>query len=251
MNKTPSCHESLAHILRYPLHKSIMVSLVGYAFLMALASDFAYGVVTFFLYLMVFRYGFAILGSTARGMNARGLNERKSMTHVELRQSVRIPLQQMVVFALIIGIALNLQVSSTELAILFLAGVSLVMPASIITLAITRDCTLALNPLVLIQFIKTIGWSYFGLQILSLALTVIATAFISAIMSLNEMAVESSFALVLVEMVLHLVLIYFFVVISYLYGYVVREHHEALGVEQITPFVASSAPTELSPKSED
>ncbi len=127
--------------------------LLGMALLSALLSNTLF-LVDLFFFVVLIRYGLMIIERLAYG----------DMTPPPITAAMSGDLdlffKQLLVLVLMFAIPASFGLISPTLALALIALVTLAVPASIMTLAMTESVLCALNPLYWFRVIWTIGWSY-------------------------------------------------------------------------------------------
>jgi len=168
------------------------------------------------LFLAVMKYAYEVLAETAEGyMEPPGITSDRSGTGLLL------PLKQWFVY-LAIGFVTYLVGASIgpAAALLVFIAALILLPASVIALATTTSLRAALNPVLLIQMVRRIGWAYaalYGMLLLLYAGSGTVVDLFSSILpgiALWMLALFSSF--------------YFTFVMFHLMGYVLYQYHEPL-----------------------
>lgn len=206
----------------YPFHLTPLVAISLGALAMLLIHIVPFGVVIVPLVVAIgfFRYAYRVLDRTAHGI----LSPEQAAEQFQSDGAYRI-YKQLAVFMVfgtvsgVVGVMLgDIAGKGAELML------SLVLPATVMVLAVTNSLRRAINPLVLWQLIRVIGWPYLLLNFCTTALWVAAT----------YVAVVAS-AMVPTAMVPSLVawvIMFFMLVMFHMMGYVLYQYHDRLGLEQ-------------------
>ena len=217
----PPFWQQLPQVFKYPAHTDALVKIFSFAIgVFIVETFFPMGTLLGRLVWLAFlAYCFGILERTARGhlvaaevfMNDRVNKDRR-------------PILQVVIFLIFISLTILATYFAGPVAgqvTLFL--VSLVIPASIMVLALDERLSSALNPMRLMETIAGIGLPYFAL-----------CAFLFLLLESSEyLSVGLDLFLPgwLAEILADVVSMYFMVSMYYLMGYVLYQNHEALGVD--------------------
>ena len=217
----PPFWQQLPQVFKYPAHGDALVKIVCYAIAAFLAQMFLPLGVIFsrLVWLAFLAYCFGILERTARGHLVAAEVFVSERTDKDRR-----PIKQFVIFILFILLAAAAGIAMGPVAgqvVLFLAA--LVIPASIMVLALDERLSAALNPARLLETISGIGLPYLALcaflfllfessQFLATGLDRILPAWIATIVA-------------------DMVSMYFMVSMYYLMGYAIYQNHDALGVD--------------------
>lgn len=228
----PPFWQQLPKVFTYPAHFDALVKIVCFAVAAAIASSFLpLGPLWAALVWLAFlAYCFGILERTARG----------HLTAAEVYMNDRVnkdyrPIMQVVIFIIFLALAgvVTVMVGPVAGQVAFFL-VSLVIPASIMVLALDERLGPALNPVRLMATIAGIGLPYFALCAF-LFLLLESSQFLSDALDyvLPEWASE---------IVADMISMYFTVSMYYLMGYAIYQNHEALGVDvHVDPAAAQQA----------
>jgi TolA-binding protein len=219
----PPFWQQLPRVFTYPAHGDALVKIFAYAIAAYVARRFlgltVGPILAGLVWLAFFAYCFGILERTARGHLVAAevfVNERTDKD--------RRPILQVVIFIIFIVLVALVSGFLGKVAgqvTLFL--VSLVIPASIMVLALEERLGAALNPARLLETISGIGLPYLALCAF-LFLLLESSAYLA--IGLDKFLPDwvSGILAGVVSM-------YFMVSIYYLMGYVLYQHHEELGVD--------------------
>jgi len=169
------------------------------------------------IFFAVIKFAMEILHNTAEGhLIAPKLNSKV------LNQNYDLPFKLVLLLALPLVILWEIGEGHFFLSLLVVAFYSIVLPASIMTLAYTRHLLSAVNPIKLIALVSRLGSSYFILYLFLFLLNGAApTAYVFFIGSIVD---SSLFFAVLFQ-------VYFFWVMFAMMGYVLYQYHEDIGYE--------------------
>jgi len=171
-------------------------------------------------YLAIFfatiKYAMEILQNTAKGKL-----EAPSLSIKMLNEHYKLPFKQLILFMLPSFVLSKFGDISPVVNIVFILFCSIVLPASVMTLAYTRHLRAAINPFELIGLITRLGWSY---VILYVFLFLLSGAAPTAHYFFIENIGPSVFFTILFQ-------IYFFWVMYAMMGYVLYQFHEVIGYE--------------------
>ncbi len=228
----PPFWQQLPKVFTYPANFDALVKIVCFAVAAAIA-------LTFFplgalwaglIWLAFLAYCFGILERTARG----------HLTAAEVYMNDRVnkdyrPILQVVIFIIFLALAgvVAVMVGPVAGQVAFFV-VSLVIPASIMVLALEERLGSALNPVRLVATIAGIGLPYFAL-----------CAFLFLLLESSQFLADALDHVLpewLSQIVAGMISMYFTVSMYYLMGYALYQNHEALGVDvQVDPAVAQHA----------
>jgi hypothetical protein len=217
----PPFWQQLPQVFKYPAHGDALVKIFAYAIAAYVAQRFLpFGFILGTLVWLAFlAYCFGILERTARGHLVAAevfINERTDKD--------RRPILQVVIFIIFIMLVILATALLGKVAgqvTLFL--VSLVIPASIMVLALEERLGAALNPMRLLSTISGIGLPYLALCAFLFLLMESATYLALGLGKFMPSWVSGILASV--------VSMYFMVSMYYLMGYVLYQNHEELGVD--------------------
>lgn len=218
----PPFWQQLPQVFKYPAHMDALVKIFCFALGVFVVETF-FGALGFILgrllWLAFLAYCFGILERTARGhlvaaevfMNDRHDKDRR-------------PIKQVLIFLIFILLAAVVAAVAGPVAgqvTLFI--VCLVIPASIMVLALDESLRAALNPARILSTIAGIGLPYFALCVFLFLL----------LQSAQYLSVGLDFFLPKwpAEILADIVSMYFMVSMYYLMGYVIYQNHDALGVD--------------------
>lgn len=207
----------LRGIARYPFTGSALASLITLTLLNLLAvlpfGGWMFGLI---VQLAACRYAFEILVHTARGH----MEPPDVSIHTHTGTVVRFLLLCALVAALLI--AVQLWVDKLAFVVL-MSGISLLLPGSIMSLAIDGSLLRALNPLTPLAMMNRIGASYF---------TAFGLLFVIQISAATAGDLLADFVpLLLVDSVVTLTWIWGLFAAFHLMGYLVFQHRDVLGFE--------------------
>jgi hypothetical protein len=228
----PPFWQQLPRVFRYPAHGDALVRIFAFSIAVFAAEallPFGY-IFGRLVWLAFLAYCFGILERTARGHLAAAdvfMNDRSNKDYR--------PILQVVIFLIFISSAILAGALAGPVAgqaTLFL--VSLVIPASIMVLAMDERLGSALNPLRLLSTMAGIGLPYIAL-----------CAFLFLLLQSSQY-LSVALAHVLpqwgAELLANVVSMYFMVSMYYLMGYALYQNHEALGVDvQVDTAMAQQA----------
>ncbi|MGZ5084216.1 MAG: hypothetical protein ACXWHA_12775 [Usitatibacter sp.] len=217
----PPFWQQLPRVFAYPAHGDALVKIFSYAIAAYVALRFLpFGpVLAGFVWLAFFAYCFGILERTARGhlvaaevyMNDRTDKDRRPILQVVI----------FIIFILIVVLAAGFLGKVAGQVTLFL--VSLVIPASIMVLALEERLGAALNPVRLLSTMSGIGLPYLALCAF-LFLLLESSMYLAVLLAKVLPGWVSGILAGVVSM-------YFMVSMYYLMGYVLYQNHEELGVD--------------------
>jgi hypothetical protein len=228
----PPFWQQLPQVFKYPAHTDALVKIVAFALAVFLAETFLPMGYLFgkLVWLAFLAYCFGILERTARGHLTAAEVFMNDRTNRDNR-----PILQVVIFIIFMSGALlagHFMGPVAGQVTLFL--VSLVIPASIMVLALDERLAPALNPVRLVSTIAGIGLPYFAL-----------CAFLFLLLESSEYLADGLDHILPdwgADIVADVVSMYFMVSMYYLMGYVLYQNHEALGVDvQVDPAMAQRA----------
>ncbi len=217
----PPFWQQLPQVFKYPAHADALVKIVAFSVgVVIVETVFPAGVIVSRLVWLAFlAYCFGILERTARGHLVAAevfINDRVNKD--------RRPILQVVIFLVfILVVAVVAVVAGPMAGQVALFVVSLVIPASIMVLALDERLSSALNPARLLETISDIGLPYFALCAF-LFLLLESAQFLAAGL---DVFLPQWFAKFLAD----IVSMYFMVSMYYLMGYVIYQNHDALGVD--------------------
>jgi len=204
----------------YPARPAALAPIVGLSILNILT--FLPGVGFFvraLLWLAAWKYAYEVLANTARGR--LDPPESRYVASTEFLAVKQFALTVIMIGMLMAVAALGKSGALTVLAALFLA---LALPAGIMTLAMTRSLTAALNPFTWIEIMRRIGIPYLvGALFLGMMLSGMGSVEYFLLP-----AAESSWYM---GSVFYFIELYFLVAMFYLMGYMIYQYHDALGVQ--------------------
>ncbi|MGZ5063551.1 MAG: hypothetical protein ACXWAU_16835 [Usitatibacter sp.] len=217
----PPFWQQLPRVFAYPAHGDALVKIFSYAIAAYVALRFLpFGpVLAGFVWLAFFAYCFGILERTARGhlvaaevyMNDRTDKDRRPILQVVI----------FIIFILIVVLAAGFLGKVAGQVTLFL--VSLVIPASIMVLALEERLGAALNPVRLLSTMSGIGLPYLALCAF-LFLLLESSMYLAVLLAKVLPGWVSGILAGVVSM-------YFMVSMYYLMGYVLYQNHHELGVD--------------------
>ena len=217
----PPFWQQLPRVFTYPAHGDALVKIVAYAIAAYVARRFLpFGpILAGLCWLAFFAYCFGILERTARGHLVAAevfVNDRTDKDRRPIMQVVIF-----IIFILLVGLAAAFLGKVAGQVTLFL--VSLVIPASIMVLALEERLGAALNPMRLLQTISGIGLPYLALCAF-LFLLLESSAYLAQ--GLDKFLPEWASGILA-----GMVSMYFMVSMYYLMGYVLYQNHQELGVD--------------------
>jgi hypothetical protein len=225
----PPFWQQLPQVFKYPAHGDALVKIFAFSAAVAAAELLLPLGVLFgrLVWLGFLAYCFGVLERTARGHLVAAEFYVNDRTGRDMR-----PILQVVIFIVFVLVAVAVGVLMGPVAgqvALFL--VTLVIPASIMVLALDERLGSALNPARLVATIAGIGLPYFAL-----------CAFLFLLLQSAQFlgnALDKFLPLWLAKLLADIISMYFMVSMYYLMGYALYQNHEALGVEvQVDPAAA-------------
>lgn len=227
----------LPRFFLYPLLPPALFVCAGYAILHSWLSQtgmmgWMFSVV---VKLVLLKYGYEVLSHTANGYLRAPFSTSIMLDGHEL------PFKQAAVLIVCYQIASQLGRSvGFEAVLLFVTLLWLVLPASVIVLAVTRRLLDALNPVLLISLIRRLGWAYAGLYGLLYCLQMAWQNALGWVYSHPYSLAHSWLA--------DGINAYYLLAMFHLMGYVIYQYHEALDFEpegQDEKQVIDDSPPEL------
>ena len=217
----PPFWQHLPQVFKYPAHTDALVKIFSFAIGVFLVETFfpMSFIFSCLVWLAFLAYCFGILERTARGHLVAAevfMNDRVNKDYRPILQMVIF-----LIFLLLVGLAAAFMGAVAGQVTLFL--VSLVIPASIMVLALDERLGSALNPVRLLSTIAGIGLPYFALCAF-LFLLLESSQYLAA--GLHHFLPATAAGIVA-----NVVSMYFMVSMYYLMGYVIYQNHEALGVD--------------------
>jgi tetratricopeptide (TPR) repeat protein len=208
----------LPAFFRYPFHVDpLMVVAICTLVPILLSANLVGLIVSLILVLALFKYTYAVIRHTADGHM-----KPPPLAMAFTGDGFAIVLLQMVVFFLMGGLVFSAAlVGGPFLAMLALAFVVLVMPASIMVLAMEHSVGAAVNPMNLMVLISRIGWPYFLLYGYIILLTIASGA-------AQEFAVNH-FAPGLAQPLAGFLNSTFTLILFHMLGYLLFQYQEELG----------------------
>ncbi|HXH71262.1 MAG TPA: hypothetical protein VNI58_00385 [Mariprofundaceae bacterium] len=206
----------------YPLHPASLVFLI----IMSLASLLQLiplgGIIAALLLpFILMKYAFQVLQSTAVG-HLKPPKGSTSMSGRDFELPVKAYLL-LIVIAILGGLSSMLGLIAVIIA---LVGLTIIFPAMIMVLGVTRSFFQAISPMQLIEMVRMIGPSYLGL----VGMLILLVGASSALMMLLGPTVTPSNFLVII-VVADFISSYYSIVMFHLMGYVIYQFHEELGVK--------------------
>jgi len=210
----------LGAIVRYPLGTDALTTIAVLALLRLLVylpNPFGF-LLDLLVTVWMLRYCAEVLVHTARGHHQPppGYGSWESGWVLLL---VQILLLMIALFASVVAIA-----ASAWLGVLLVVAVGIGAPAALMSAAIDGSMLRALNPLLWLQVIARIGPSYFAAGFLYLVIMTTSANIEFFLLPVLPQPI----ALVALSLVSH----YALVMIFHLMGYLIHQHHDALGFEQ-------------------
>ncbi|MDC9724904.1 MAG: hypothetical protein PSN44_03150 [Gammaproteobacteria bacterium] len=214
MNKAiPAFWDILPTFFLIPLKGVGIVALLLFS---AIVTNFP----SLFVYIIIFfaavKYGMEILHNTAEGVL-----KAPELSFKVLNENYDLPFKLLALFLLPLYLLSKVGDSAPIISIFLVVFYSIVLPASIMTLAYTRHLISALNPIELVRLITRLAWSYVTLYIL---LFFLSSAPSIAYFFFAEGIGSSVFLAVLFQ-------IYFYWVMYAMMGYVLYQYHDDIGYE--------------------
>lgn len=206
----------------YPFHLTPLVAITLAALLTLFIGIVPFG--TFLVPLAIaigfFRYAYRVLDRTAHGILSP--EQASEQFHSDGAYRIYKQLGVFIVFGAVSGAVTaalgDLVGKGTELIL------SLALPATVMVLAVTNSLRRAVNPIVLWQLMRTIGWPYLLLNFCTTALWVAA--------SYIAVAASAVVPTAMVPPLVAWVLMFFMLVMFNMMGYVLYQYHDRLGLEQ-------------------
>ncbi|TDT38536.1 hypothetical protein DES49_2513 [Halospina denitrificans] len=220
-DRVPPIWERLPQVFGYPFKSACLTALSLYAVLYAIGILIPVIGLLFGLaaWIGLYKFAYDVLDATARGWDSPPEIQRGTSSLVLFKT---IGLFMVLIFGLV------MIASVTGSMLLLIAGVVFIVlatPAAIITLAITGSLINALNPATWVDIMRTVGLPYFIASLLLFMLGISR----GVAESLLTGAVGAGF---IGHIGLFLVGGYFLIASFHLMGYLVFQHHDALGVQQ-------------------
>lgn len=211
--------QRIPRFFAFPANPSslIYIAILSILSTVTFSPSFLGGILQLVLFAVFLRYAYAVLSHTAAG--------HLTPPEVDLRmvnEGLHLPFKQLVVFiamGVIAGLVGGLLGPAAGLVYILL--MNLLLPASVMVLATEESIGKALNPLLLLSMVRRIGWSY----LILCAFLLILWAGAGATMGL--LAGHGSLAWGL--LVVNFVMMYFLLIMFHMMGYVIYQHHDALG----------------------
>ncbi len=227
----PPFWQRLPQILAYPANLDALVKIVCYALAAVVVAAFLPLVgwlIAIFIWIAFLRYAFGILERTSRGhLTAAEVydNERASEDYRPHKQMAFL----FVVMLLTVLATHFFGELAGQVAYVIL---SLVIPASIMIIALEESLLAALNPARIIFFVRGIGMPYFAL-----------CAFLFLMLEGSDIlggALEDFMAEWIADLLVTMVEMYFVIAMYYLMGYVLYQYHATLEVSvEVDPRAAA------------
>lgn len=206
----------------YPLHPASLLFLAIMSFASLLELVPLGGVIAaIILPFILMKYAFQVLQYTAIGQ-MRPPRGSTSMSGRDFELPVKSYLL-LIVISFIAGLLSELGLLAMIVALVLL---TILFPAMTMVLGVTRKFFQALNPLQLIEMIRMIGPGYLGLVGILMLLYGASGALL---MLMVPMITPDN--LLVVSIIVTFATSYYTIVMFHLMGYVIYQHHEALGVE--------------------
>ena len=210
----------LPRFFLYPLLPPALFVCVGYAILHTWLSqgDMMGWMFSVVVTLVLLKYAYEVLSHTANGYLQAPFSISTMLDGYEL------PFKQAAVLVICYQMAKLLGSSLGYGAVLLFAILLwLILPASVIVLAVTRRLLDALNPFLLIGLIRRLGWAYAGLYGLLYCLQIAWQNALGWVYS-HSYSLEYSLLADAIDA-------YYLLVVFHLMGYVLYQYHEALDFE--------------------
>ena len=229
-DRVPPIWERLPQVFGYPFKSACLTALSLYAILYAVGILVPVIGLLFWLaaWIGLYKFAYDVLDATARGWDSPPEIQRGTSSLVLFKT---IGLFMVLTFGLVmIGSVTGSLLLMTAAAIF----VVLALPAAIITLAITGSLISALNPATWTEIMRTIGLPYFIASLLLFMLGVsqgVAESLLTQVVGMGFIGHIGVF----------LVGGYFLIASFHLMGYLVFQHHDALGVAQEVDATARAA----------
>ncbi len=109
------------------------------------------------------------------------------------------------------------------------------MPATVMVLSVEQSFLKAINPLMLISFVRRIGFSYLGLYLLIMIVSGGPTIIMELLFGLSELQMNDSSVNAFAVIFYVILQMYFTLVIFSIMGYVLLKYHHRLGYEISAP----------------
>ncbi|HEX7559056.1 MAG TPA: hypothetical protein VF386_07645 [Usitatibacter sp.] len=217
----PPFWQQLPQVFKYPAHGDALVKIFAYAIAAYVARRWLpFGpILAGLCWLAFFAYCFGILERTARGHLVAAAVFVNDRTDKDRRPILQVVI--LIVFIMLVGLAAAFLGKVAGQVTLFL--VTLVIPASIMVLALEERLGSALNPMRLLATISGIGLPYLALCAFLFLLLESSTYLVQGLDKFLPDWVSGILAGV--------VSMYFMVSMYYLMGYVLYQNHEELGVD--------------------
>ncbi len=199
----------------YPANTSPMILLLGLTAAMLFLSLIPFGiwflVVAYFVFL---KYAYVALERTAQG-----ILQPPELSYEVLGEEMGLPFKQLLIFVIMIFFVNFMD--RVGMGVLATLLVSLLLPASVMVLAVRHEFFAALNPVLLVDVVRRIGGPYFALwgalYMLLLSEEVAAALLWDILPSM------------LVIPLANFINLYFMLIMFHLMGYVLYQYHEELG----------------------
>jgi hypothetical protein len=224
----PPFWQRLPHFFRYPLYWEpllymgflALATLLG--FILPAPFPFDHALVHLGVWLAFFRYAYKTLDQTAQGWLTP--EEHRMRDNADL---IYLPYKQCGIF-LVAGLVLALAYAFGSLVLGFvMIFMVLALPASVMTLVITRRFWVALNPLALCNMMRMIGLPYLGLCGFILLLSGGTDALSILLVPLMPVWLWLP--------ALNFVSMYFMLIMFNMMGYVIYQNHHVLGLSANVP----------------
>lgn len=219
--------QRLPRFFQYPLHWEPLLYMSGLsvatliAFVLPVPAPFDHLLVLIGVWLAFIRYAYKTLDQTAQGL----LTPEKHQIYDDPERT-NLPYKQ---FAIFIVVSFVLEFAGKAGGLAFgavLIFCVLALPASVMTLSITRSFWSGLNPLAVIGMMRVIGLPYLGLCAFLFLLSASEQAL--------QMALANRLPGWLILPALTFVSMYFTLIMFNMMGYVVYQFHHMLGVQVST-----------------
>ncbi len=217
----------------YPLQLSSMLRIVGYALMtglsMLLPPPFG-GVLYLIMWIMFLKYAFVVMERTANGQ----LDEPDDLNGQQHGDAAQVMRQFGLFFMFGFGVVgASLVLGRSAGYVIGALLMSVVMPAGIMIIAVSKSLPQALNPFQILFYMGTIRSPYFALCFLIFSLT-------SSGEWLQEFFYEHLDSWLVLPL-LGFIEFYFTLIIYHMMGYAVYQYHEKLGLDADVSFADAEA----------
>ncbi len=223
-NRITPLWNRMGSVFQYGFKKDPLILAISCGFvimLAAIASAVSIFVGVFFLLfgiLYPYKYAYTVLEQTA----AANMEPPPMMGEHAIKVGYDVPLKQLGIIIVLLVFTYILADFNTTISGIFLYSGLLLLPASIMTMGMTHSFTSAINPQILIEVIRRVGFSYLAL----IGLIVMMYNIKAKIIGLIVVKSKASFLFITLFGAID---IYFTVIIFHMMGYFLYQFHEALG----------------------